>query len=141
MAHRPTTSGHKITAGLLFGAMLALVLMANSVHAAPNFTFNGGRLPEAVKMLQSMCAVNVETRVLLIQSERWSHKVVTFVYPTGSTHLWIWDPESKSRELRAKADEPMAIAIAWGREMVPGERIIGATFETGDNANQCLHPG
>lgn len=120
--------------------MLALLPPANSAQAAPDFTFNGGRLPEAVKMLQAMCAVNVETRVLLIQSERWSHKVVTFVYPTGSTHLWVWDPESKSRELRAKADEPLAIARAWGREMVPGERISGASFETGDNANQCKPP-
>jgi hypothetical protein len=119
---------------------MALSPTGSGVLAATDFTFNRGRLPEAVKMLEAMCGVNVDAKALVIQSERWSHKVVTFVYPAGSTHLWIWDPESKSRELKAKADDPQAIARAWVREMVPGERVTTAFFDASELPSQCKKP-
>lgn len=117
--------------------MLALLFLPISGHAAAAFEFNNGRLPEAAKMLEAMCGVNVETRALVIKAERWTHKVITFVYPTGSNHLWVWDPQTKAREIKAPSEEPLAIAKALLKEVAPKEQVLSASFTSEDAPGQC----
>jgi hypothetical protein len=117
---------------MLAGAVVTLQLLANGASAAVNFPFNQGKLPEGAKMIEAMCSVDVVARELVIKSAAWRHDVVVFVYPIDSTHLWIWDPYSKSLELDTDPQDPLAIAKAWAVSMVPGESVEQAYFEEGN---------
>jgi hypothetical protein len=122
---------------LAAAALMAPSLMPLQAASASAFSFNAGRLPEGPKMVESMCSVQVEARILLMKSAQWSHKVVTFTYPAGSTQRWVWDPQSMSREVAATSPDPLAIATAWASAMAIPEAPTSAEFVASETPNQC----
>lgn len=122
---------------LAVAAMISSGLMPLFAATAAAFAFNAGRLPEGPKMVESMCSVQVEARILLMKSAQWSHKVVTFTYPAGSTQRWVWDPQSMSREVAATSDDALAIATAWASSMAIPEMPSSAEFVASETPNQC----
>lgn len=96
---------------------------------AQTFVPNQGKLPEAAKMIESMQAANVDAKALVIESAHWLHKVVVFVYPDDSKRVWMWDPDTKSIEVKADATDPLSIGKAWMRAIAPGEQLHNAFFD------------
>ena len=126
-----------IVALLTAAALGSFLLEPLQAAAARGFAFNSGRLPEGAKMVESMCSVQVDARILLMTAAQWSHKVVTFKYPADSSHRWVWDPQSMSREVAATGDDAMAIATAWASATGVQPGPTSAEFVASETPNQC----
>lgn len=70
-------------------------------------------LPEAIAMSAGLQAHGIQSRVLRIQTRKWSHAVCVYMFPTGQNKMWVWDSHWKSVNVRAWYNQPDSIARAW----------------------------
>ncbi|HTQ99165.1 MAG TPA: hypothetical protein VMH83_04205 [Candidatus Acidoferrum sp.] len=121
---------HNLTAKAATALLAVSLLLHSGINAAAEpFEFNAGQLPEAAGMIKAMQAVHVTAHQLVIESKRWHHRVVVFVYPSKSKKVWVWDSVAKSREVKADAANPVAVATAWLRQMGIGDKVVNASFD------------
>jgi hypothetical protein len=110
---------HKIKS--LAALLIAFVLVGCSTApvSEPEISgrFNNACLPEAAIMAETLRKNGIDSKVIIIKSEKWSHAVTAYVYPTDSNQIWAWDSKYKSIKLQADWENNGSIANAWKTEM------------------------
>jgi len=74
-------------------------------------------LPEAAIMAENLRKNGIDAKVIIIQSEKWSHAVAAYVYPIDSNQIWAWDSKYKSIKVSADWENDQSIAQGWKTEM------------------------
>lgn len=85
-------------------------------------------VPEAAAMAEGLRDAKIQSRVLILQTPRYSHAVTVYLYPPGNAALWVWDSYWKSTTVRAWWEDPVGIANAWLEKCGRSERATSAHF-------------
>lgn len=115
-------------------ALASLLILAGCATTPPapepafSDRYRNACLPAAAAMAQSLRGHGITARVLCIETPAFAHAVTVYLYPPGANRLWAWDEKWKSLRLRAFADDPRGIALAWLRITHPGKQLLAADF-------------
>jgi hypothetical protein len=67
-------------------------------------------LPEAIAMQSGLRGSGIESKVLIVQTDKWNHAVCVYVF---NGKLFVWDSYWKSNQVRAWFDNPIMVAREW----------------------------
>ena len=97
---------------VLFVLLLLVACASNPPVDVPPWVgkYKNACLPEAIAMQSGLRGVGIESKVLIIQTDKWNHAVCVYVF---NGKLFVWDSYWKSNQIRAWFDDPVMVARLW----------------------------
>jgi hypothetical protein len=113
---------------------IILIILAGCTSAPPVSEqeffgkYKNACLPEAIAMTESLKKNGIQAKVLIVTTDKFSHALSCYLYPTGQNKLWVWDSFWKSMNLHAWWDDSDSVANAWLEWCSPKTKLTSSKF-------------